>query len=58
MLEKKVKVNENPYFSDSKNKSKIESEITIQLVFAGIKEQPQNLLKAIEAIESASVQSE
>ena len=39
-------------------KSKIEGEIAIKLDFTDIKEQLQNLLKAIEAIESASVQSE
>ena len=38
-------------------KSKIESEITIKLDFAGIKEQLQNLLKAIEAIEKEDAQS-
>ncbi len=39
-------------------KSKIESEITIKLDFADIKEQLQNLLKAIEAIEKEDAQSE
>ncbi len=39
-------------------KIKLESEITIKLDFADIKEQLQNLLKAIEAIEKENAQSE